>query len=578
MSIQHGIHVTKVRIEKFRAIGKAEVELQEATALVGQNGSGKSSVLRALNSFFNFEEERADFEAGRHAYQKGTGSTIELTITGLASDPALPYVQPGGTTLRAQFKFTRLKASWHVYTGGRWQKAPDGFRDALRKQISFALIPTRRDHEVAHGAEHGLLGRAAGEWIAANRQRDRVSPRLVEIGASFKKNALTGFQKQLRQVAPMNGPFSFELEFSTDPDYRLLLPNLALTVREGGQSIRLEDSGSGTQSIAIFALYAYLAELEGKAFIIGMEEPEQNLHPQAQRQLMAHLVGMGLQVVFTTHSPTIVDTLEHEQVILCRRVIGKSRGLESQLTQVGSNFFTRYGIDRASYYRFHRRLNSEFLFADFVVVVEGPADTAVVNTLMQDAGVDTAELGMNIVTLGGVTSIAHMYYLMRELDIASAYVVDKDYFLPYSKSDRAASLDSAGYPQYQSVAKSGTLLPVLFPKTSDQATLTRHLHRNHAEAMKMLRPLGFFCFRYALEVDLVAAQKPRAKMFASLKVAASDQNEKHLLTKRYASKGIKSLEVIVDAITGIPPVALPNSYKALRRELPLMAQAARKRP
>jgi putative ATP-dependent endonuclease of OLD family len=578
MVLSHGILLTKLKIDKFRAIGHAEVDLREATALVGQNGSGKSSVLRALNAFFNYEEERIDFVAGRHSYQKNTSSTIEIVIEGLSSDVALPFVQVGAPILRAQLKFTRQKPVWNVYTSGRWQKAPDDFREALRKQISFTLVPTRRDYAVAHGAEHGLLGRAASEWISANRQRDRVSPRMSAIGASFKKYALTGFQKQLRRVAPIDGPFSFELDFAIDPDYRLLLPNLAITVKEGGQSIRLEDSGSGTQSMAIFALYAYLAEIEGKVFILGMEEPEQNLHPQAQRQLMKNLVGMGLQVVFTTHSPTIVDALEHEQVILCRRAEGKTRGLESRLTQVRADFFTRCGIDRDSYYRFHRRQNSEFLFADFVVVVEGPADAAVVATLLNDAGVDSSALGINIVTLDGVTSIGHMYHLMKELEVPSVYIVDKDYFLPYSKDDRASSLDSTGYPQYQSTVKSGTLLPTLFPRTADQVKVLEHLRDNHTEAMKLLRAVGVFCFRYALEVDLVAAQTPRGRLYAHLHVDLPDQTEKHLLTKRYTNKGIKNVEAIVQAISGLPPTALPNSYKAIRRELPIMAAAARKHP
>ncbi|QEE62032.1 AAA family ATPase [Salinibacterium sp. dk2585] len=578
MTVSHGILLTKLKIEKFRAIGHAEVDLQEATALVGQNGSGKSSVLRALNAFFNFEDERADFEAGRHAYQRNTGSRIEILIDGLSPDAALPFMQVGANTLRARFKFTRQKPSWDVFAGGQWHKAPDGFREALRKQISFALVPTRRDHEVAHGAEHGLLGRAAGEWIAANRQRDRVSPRLVEIGASLKKNALTGFQKQLRKVAPVDGPFSFELDFASDPDYRLLLPSLAITVKEGGQSIRLEDSGSGTQSMAIFALYAYLAEIEGKVFILGMEEPEQNLHPQAQRQLMKNIIGMGLQVVFTTHSPTIVDTLEHEQVVLCRRAEGKARGLESRLSQVRQDFFTRCGIDRDSYYRFHRRQNSEFLFADFVVVVEGPADAAVVSTLLDDAGVDATALGINIVTLDGVTSIGHMYHLMKELDVASAYIVDKDYFLPYIKTDRAPSLDAAGYPQYRPELKAGTLLPTLFPKPADQTKAVKYLHGNHTEAMKMLRSVGVFCFRYALEIDLVAAQIPRSRLYAHLRVSPHEQTENHLLKQRYSGKGIKSVEAIVQAISGLSPTALPNSFKAIRREIPIMAAAARKHP
>ena len=50
-------------------------------------------------------------------------------------------------------------------------------------------------------------------------------------------------------------------------------------MREGGQTIPLSDSGSGTQSMAVFALYAYLAELQSKKYLLGLEEPEQNLHP-----------------------------------------------------------------------------------------------------------------------------------------------------------------------------------------------------------------------------------------------------------------------------------------------------------
>lgn len=46
--------LTKIRIEKFRAIREAEICVGTELALVGQNSSGKSSVLRALNAFFNY--------------------------------------------------------------------------------------------------------------------------------------------------------------------------------------------------------------------------------------------------------------------------------------------------------------------------------------------------------------------------------------------------------------------------------------------------------------------------------------------------------------------------------------------
>lgn len=569
------VRITRLKIEKFRAIASADIELGDTVALVGQNGSGKSSILRALNAFFNFDDEKADFENGNHAYSRTMQSVIEVTIEGLVSDPVLPKVQAGSGQVRAQLKFRR-QAVWNVFVGGKWQPTTPGFHDALRKQIAYALIPTRRDHAVAHEPSTGLLERAVDEWVTSNRQRDRVSPQVAKLGGQLQKNSLSGFEKQLRKVAPSDGPFIFELSYSSQPDYKLLLSNLALSVNEGGQSIPLADSGSGTQSMAIFALYAYLAELQSKTFVLGIEEPEQNLHPQAQRQLINRIVSLGLQVLFTTHSPTVVDSLDHEQVVLCRRIKGKRRGLEAQIRQIPSDFFTRHRLDRDSYYKFHRRRNSEFIFADFVAVTESPIDSAVILALLQEAEVDPAELGMSVVALDGVDQIPHMFHILRELGIASAFVVDKDYFLPYKNGERKASLDSKGYPQYKAEPKMDSLLSALFPKASDYGNVVAQLTDNHQQAMASLREVGFFCFRYAMEIDLVVAQETRNRLFDRLNVPANDRTELHLLTVK--AKAIKRQEALLPVFAGLKPINLPYSYKALRSELPKLARAARFAP
>ncbi len=58
------VRLTRLKIDKFRAIRDADKRIGEELALVGQNSAGKTSVLRALNAFFNFEQERASFEPG----------------------------------------------------------------------------------------------------------------------------------------------------------------------------------------------------------------------------------------------------------------------------------------------------------------------------------------------------------------------------------------------------------------------------------------------------------------------------------------------------------------------------------
>jgi predicted ATP-dependent endonuclease of OLD family len=50
--------LTNIRIEGFRSIQEAEIELDaDLTAFAGLNNSGKSNVLRGLNAFFNDETD-----------------------------------------------------------------------------------------------------------------------------------------------------------------------------------------------------------------------------------------------------------------------------------------------------------------------------------------------------------------------------------------------------------------------------------------------------------------------------------------------------------------------------------------
>lgn len=199
-----------------------------------------------------------------------------------------------------------------------------------------------------------------------------------------------------------------------------------------------------------------------------------------------------------------------------------------------------------------------------------------ITQVLSDAGEDIESLGVSLIPLDGVDSIDYMYFLLRSLGIQSAYVVDKDYFLPYRAGDRASSLDSNGFPQYDPTPKSGTLLDTIFPKPTAKTAVVKQLTTNHSAAMELLREVGFFCFRYSLEVDLVGAAEPRERLHDHLRVPATDRTTREPLVNKY--KGIKSQEALLKAVTGLTPRSLPNSYKSLRRELPRMAREARARP
>ena len=559
------VKLTNLEIKNFRAIKEADIDLNEINALVGQNGSGKSSILRALNAFFNFDEEAADFKIGNHAYGPNTQSVISITFHGFnTKDLPDALSEAGETTIRLKFRKREL---WDYRSSSDWKPAPTNIREIIRSNITFALIPIRRDYTVANDPMTGLLAEATEQWILNHQQRDRHSPKIEEIAEKLLRNALGGFERQLREIAPLDGPYRYELSYSEKPDYRLLLQSIELRAIEGGRSLPLSDCGSGTQSIAVFALLATIARLRQRTFLLGFEEPEQNLHPQAQKQLMKVLSDSSLQVVFTTHSPTLVDQLDHESVILCKRSKTVQRGIVTEIRQIKRSFFNDAGIDREKYYKFHRRMNSEFLFASSIIVTESPIDAKVVEKLLTDTSANLDLSSTAFISLGGVESIEYVYHLLQALGIPASFIVDKDWFLPYLNDERSSSLNNRGYPKFKRALKNSGLLLILFPSQADREEISVHLHSNHAKAMDILQEKNFYCFRYSLEVDLVASKSTRENMARELYLDPDAENLEHILLIAN-KKRIKSQSSVLASIEGIQPRELPNSYKRLRSRLP----------
>jgi predicted ATP-dependent endonuclease of OLD family len=72
------MNISRIIIKKFRSIEKADIWIDSINAIVGQNNSGKSCLLRALNSFFNYELEEESFSSGIHSFSTRTISKIEI--------------------------------------------------------------------------------------------------------------------------------------------------------------------------------------------------------------------------------------------------------------------------------------------------------------------------------------------------------------------------------------------------------------------------------------------------------------------------------------------------------------------
>lgn len=560
------LKLVKVRIEKFRGIRRAEIDVGMELALVGQNSGGKSSILRALNAFFNFEDEREHFEASRHAFQKTSTAIIDLEFSDTPVACDLPRAVAGGSSVRIRLKYKKT-ANWELFNNGVWQTPPQGFLEALKSHIRYVYIPVGRNEAVFQWGKESILQAAVRTWVKDyTKKRDNISPKVANATTIIKERTFKGLSKHLRGLTHLNGSFEFELDYSSPPDYGLLIQDLVLRVVDGQTSVDISDCGSGTQSLAAIGLYSYLAEALGGTYILGVEEPEQNLHPQAQRSLLAALKELPLQVLFTTHSTVMLDSLEHEEVALCRRVSSNTRGFEITVTQLPGGFWAEKGIDRERYYNFHRRRNSEFFFADYVILTEGPIDAELVRYLAEDGGLSFAEHSVSIISLDSVDSLPHAFNLLRELRINFASVVDKDYFLPYLNDELSSSRDANGFPRYRREYKDSCLIEEMLPDEGAREQLLDYFFTNHSRAMPLLEAVGVFCFRWSMDIDLVGSETAKNILYDRLGMPAAERSSEGILVNR--RKQLKRQDSVLGATRGLHPRGLPNSYKRIRRGLP----------
>ena len=72
--------LTKIRIDNFRSIKACHLYFDEVTAVIGENNAGKTALLRALNSVFNWEYEQDYFLNNAHQYDVRTATKIVLTF------------------------------------------------------------------------------------------------------------------------------------------------------------------------------------------------------------------------------------------------------------------------------------------------------------------------------------------------------------------------------------------------------------------------------------------------------------------------------------------------------------------
>lgn len=565
-----------VKIENFRSIKKCEIRFHELTAIVGENNSGKTAVLRALNSVFNYNFEKNEFENLVHRHAPKTITRIEVVLDEVPQGQNYDDKIDLDGKLRVVFIYNYSKSSSGkklFYSQGGVKKAIDhSFIDILKNDIDFVYIPTNRGTKDIEWKEDSIFTRLITKYLEQYTQkRDVLSRKIGDAGNKVLNFGLNGLGKELTDLNMCNDIGEYQFCYKEELDYKLFLDKLRVEIadREGNRTLPASEYGSGIKSLTVIALHRMLARLGNVSIVLGIEEPETNLHPQAQRKLIASLKksrqACETQAIFATHSTVIVDELNHNDIVLMRKVRNTKGEYQSEVKQIADTFWQDHGIEEFRHYNFFRFRNSDFFFSRFVILTESTTDSRIIDSLIKE-GVGDRYFNLSIVSLGGIKNLQYPFFLLKDLGIPFYAIVDKDCFVPYLNDDLENSRNSSTFlPEYKDERKKDSVMDFVFGSVEKCDGLLRSIRESYSKFFNYVKEEGFLPMKYCLEMDLVDNQRSRALLFNQLNIPVQKQNNETLLIKK--KNKIKDPEVISQLLQNMQPMDYPISYKKIKKAL-----------
>ena len=417
-----------------------DLSLNRRTLLIGGNGTGKTSVLEAVDKVFgagrrNYGFREDDLAAG----------AAELTVdfelrpddgnTFSPEEHALfeTHVDVGtdGDEVVLISVVAGVEEDGVFRTHGMFMKSddqPDGPLDSMtRRSISFFYLPSARDARREFDDGRGLWARLAALMETAH-DPDRLDELTATagrdlVGAVLGEDRLDELSETVRTfIAAMYGNSRLEAELrATAVDFRDLLRRTTLVVGERGEFAPLEEQSTGLQTLALFGLFrAYLDTAGGHSLAAGLEEPEIHLAPHVARALVALATEPGNQVILTTHSPSIAGAVSVEDIRVLRM---SNTGTVAQ--EILPGLFNHEELARL--HRELRTVGTEFLFARAVLLCEGESERGALPEFAHKMGVDFDSAGVSILQVGGGGFLPYLKLLGPEgFDIPHAVVCDND--------------------------------------------------------------------------------------------------------------------------------------------------------
>lgn len=420
------MHISHLSFKGIRGYStEASFDLSPATNyFVGENNSGKSSILDAINYLRNNTNTPEDtFTIGIDE------SYVEATLS-FATNEAKEALGEEYKKLESFFSHSNNRETLHIRrqsyedtvvnskTGksskittknilicnpesGEFEN-PTGIAALIQRLFDTCFIYA--DEQVANHADMAktkTLGKLISEQLTSIEEGAPWQQYMASHAALFESTGSGTVQEQLQTTAErvsalmsdQYGETSISFAF-TPPETQALLKSGQVFISEPQETIGempLENKGTGMQRAFMLALLQVVAETSDNAHsgtVYGLDEPETWLHPRAQVRLseaLSRLSANGRQILIFSHSPYMLKHInaDADSVYIVER--NKGKHTITQEASFRTPFLTNVSLNAINYFAFNLP-TTEFLdelYGRFQEVIQG-ANTSLTENKMHE--------------------------------------------------------------------------------------------------------------------------------------------------------------------------------------------------
>ena len=441
-SQESGIRIVEVRVRNFRSLKQVDVNLAPITILIGENNSGKTSFLEALHAAIglgrrNIVVEDIYLAPGEYKVPKERAVTIDILIRPVNAQGGIIDAFPADSfwlglwgngisqddqdndfvAIRTQTKWDEVRRE---YVTERkflkdWQLEPSKWEESQVKDIAvfshieplaLYLIDAKRDIQEEMYNKNSFWNRLVSDLGLTDDKVEKFENSLGELNQEITNSSevLQHVQTHLNELYQTISCEQDSVFINPIPRH---LRNLSKGAdinfaTRGAQTFPLARHGMGTRSLAVLLTFrAYMTwrkrDIQDGTVhpMLGLEEPEAHLHPQAQRALFEQIEQIPGQRIVSTHSPYIASQAH----ISTFRHFRKSKA-DTIVTQLDTSLLIDEDLRKID--RMVMNTRGDLLYARAVILFEGETEEQALPEFAQKYWeLQPNALGISLIGVGG---------------------------------------------------------------------------------------------------------------------------------------------------------------------------------